>query len=396
MRSSTQESSSGDRGGLARRVATHAAAAGLGALLVWISLVRPEAASHRRGSSVGPDPLRAPPSAFPWSQPPGDWFAIPTFARFLNGVDIVLDPGHGGRSDRPNWKRGPTGLQEAEVNLKVALFLREFLVVAGAVVTMTRETDIYLHEDDGEDLSRRIAIANERGADLFLSVHHNAADSPTANYTTVFYHGGAETSLAGLDAARHLLGGLDDALRLEQRVGVALVSDFEIYPDKGFRVLREARVPAVLSEASFHSNPQEEERLRDPLYNRREAYGLFLGLARWAQAGLPRVQWAAPSSAASRSRGWTVRLDDGLSARGGIGSRGRNIREDSIVVRWGDRPASFRFDAQRREIDVDPPASRGADRLYVDFRNIFGQHVLHPWLPTATAPASPNRDSRRP
>ena len=61
-----------------------------------------------------------------------------------------------------------------------------------------------------------------------------------------------------------MLSGLNDALRLEQHLPCGVVSDYAIFPAKGFRVLREAYVPAVLSEASFHSNPEEEQRLRDP------------------------------------------------------------------------------------------------------------------------------------
>jgi N-acetylmuramoyl-L-alanine amidase len=365
---------------------THAAAAAAGAVLAGVLVwtlspgLRHERSRHRL------DPLSAPPSAYPWTELPEPAFPVPPYARFLKDRTIVLDPGHGGRSDRPNWKRGPTGLQEAEVNLSVARCLREFLAAAGANVVMTRDADVYLHVDDRTDLSMRIAIANEARADLFLSIHHNAADSPDANYTSVFYHGDVEDHPASVDAARNIVSGLDDALRLEQRLGVALVSDFEIYPREGFRVLREARVPAVLSEASFHSNPVEEQRLRDLLYNRREAYGLFLGLARWAQAGLPSVS-VAPQPASQRRGGELVlKLDDGLSSRGGLGSRSSNIRENTIEVRLGGSRLAHFYDAKKPELRVTlPPRAPRPGALYVDFANTFGQHVLHPWIELGTA-----------
>lgn len=329
------------------------------------------------------DPLRAAPGAFRWSEPPPPMFPIPPYAAHLAGAAIVLDPGHAGQVDKGgDWKRGPTGLREAEVNLRVAHFLREFLLAAGADVTMTREDDVERGLSDPEDLSQRIALANELRADLFLSIHHNGGP-PEANYTTVFYHGRPDHSPASLAAGRHLVTGLNDALRLEQHVGCALVSDYTIYRGEGFRVLREALVPAVLSEASFHSNALEEERLRDPLYNRREAYGLFLGLARWAQAGLPRVRLVERSGGA-RGAGdrLLIALDDGLARRGGLGAGERKILPDSLVVRLDGNPLRYEVDWGKNQLKAVLPkeANRKPARLYVDFTTVFGQHVLHPWI----------------
>ena len=59
--------------------------------------------------------------------------------KYLEGWIIVLDPGHGGRADAKGYKRGPTGVREAEMNLRVAKLLRSLLEDAGATVTLTRE-----------------------------------------------------------------------------------------------------------------------------------------------------------------------------------------------------------------------------------------------------------------
>jgi N-acetylmuramoyl-L-alanine amidase len=330
-------------------------------------------------SSARPlDPLRTPPQKYDWTRQPPPEFPIPPYARFLSGVLIVLDPGHVGQRDRPNWKRGPTGLREAEVNLRVAQYLREFLAAVGAKVQMTREVDRSLDVDDDEDLRQRAQVANAARADLLLSIHHNAGPAD-ANYTTLYYHKSADDSRASVCAARFLLTGLSEALRLEQHVDNALRSDYQQYPGKGFAVLREARVPAVLSESSFHSNPQQEERLRDPVYNRREAYGLFLGLARWAQAGLPRVTLVEPTDGRLvRGKPIVVRVDDGFAGRGGLKSV--TILEGSLRVRLNGEPADFEFDASPGVLRIKPPASllNKPARLHVDFENLFGQHVLHP------------------
>ena len=69
---------------------------------------------------------------------------IPPYARHLKGIKICLDAGHGGQGHIPDYKRGPTGLREAEINLKVALYLRDLLELAEATVVMTRVDDSML------------------------------------------------------------------------------------------------------------------------------------------------------------------------------------------------------------------------------------------------------------
>lgn len=327
-----------------------------------------------------PDPLRTPATAYRWAELPEPSFPLPPYAEYLKGVKIVLDPGHIGQRDPGgDWHRGPTGLREAEVNLHVAQFLREFLEQGGAAVVLTREKDESLDLPDKEDLRQRAEVANRARADLFLSIHHNAAARPEPNFTTLFYHESPEHSRAGICAARYLLEGLSEALRLPAHVPCPILNDRVRYAN-GLAVLREARVPAVLSEASFHSNPQEEQRLRDPVYNRREAYGLFLGIARWARAGLPRVSLAGISSG-RQGREVVVRLDDGLSARGGWGAERVRILPDSVVVRLDGGGVPVALHLPERDVRVWlPDGLQGKHTLLVDFENVFGQHVLHPLI----------------
>ena len=96
-----------------------------------------------------------------WRKLPQANFAIPPYARYLEGIKICLDPGHGGQAHLLNYKRGPTGLREAEVNLHVALYLREFLKEAGAIVFMTRTDDSFVSITD------RSKLANKNAVDFF-------------------------------------------------------------------------------------------------------------------------------------------------------------------------------------------------------------------------------------
>lgn len=360
-------------------IATHLAALLLGALLgvlVWMRREQPVRIVSLPGR---PSPLAAP-AEFSWTRLPDYDFPIPPYARFLKGVTIVLDPGHVGQRDPGgNWKRGPTGLREAEANLRVALFLREFLAAAGAEVTLTREEDRSLDLPDSEDLASRARVANDLQADAFISIHHNAAARPTANFTTLFYHTSDEHPAANRVLARHILTGLNDALRLETHDACPVKEDRVMYPKAGFGVLRDAHVPAVLTESSFHTNPEEEERLRDPVYNRREAYGLFLGLARWAQAGLPGWQFEAPDTQARNNSELLVKLDDGLSSRGAWGADRPHMVPETLVVRLGGQPVAYSFDANTLLLRIRQPARGLRGTLFIDFENILGQTVLHPW-----------------
>lgn len=327
------------------------------------------------------DPLTAAPADYDWTQLPPPAFPIPPQADYLRGFKIVLDPGHGGRKHKKGWKMGPTGLREAEVNLRVARYLREFLTAAGAEVTLTRDGDYYLDRDNSADLRQRAAIANEQRADLLLSIHHNGGPE-AANYTMVFYHGEPDDRPASQDAARHVLAGLDEALRLGRAIPRPLTSDHQIFADDGFAILRHADVPAVLTESSFHSNPEQEALLRDPVYNRREAYGLFRGLVNWARGGLPRVRLSDPADGVV-SPGQTIRveLDDGVTGRAGAPGV-PTIRVDSILLRLnGELIGAHITDDDALLIDLAPTLRRGVHTLWIDFETIYGHHVLHPELP---------------
>ncbi len=359
------------------------AGACLGALSVAWMLTGWLAAVPRSKPNPALDAARAAPDAWNWTDQPAAAFPVPPYARFLQDVRVMLDPGHVGQRDRGgNWKRGPTGLREAVVNLRVAQYLREFLLAAGADVRMTRDEDRSLDLPDREDLRARAELANDWPADLLLSIHHNGVDNPKPNYTSLFYHSSDGHSRASACAAQWMLSGLNDALRLEDNLECAVLDDRVLF-DRGLAVLRNARVPAVLSESSFHSNPDEEVRLRDPVYNRREAYGLFLGIARWAQAGLPRVRVVTPKDKRVRSGGRvTIALDDGLSARGGWGAERHKIDADSILVRVNDAITTYEMNWSKRQLTLTLPRrlSSGTCAIWVDFTNVFGQPVLHPRL----------------
>jgi N-acetylmuramoyl-L-alanine amidase len=347
----------------------------IGGRVVWVCLCAAFLASGCRKNHEAPAP-----APLPAKSP----FEAPPYAGYLKGMKICLDPGHGGEAHRKNYKRGPTGLREAEVNLRVAQFLREFLEAHGVKVFMTRREDVCLSEDDNEDQRLRTEVANENDCDLFLSIHHNANDAnPNANFSSVWYHDDPDHSPASLDVARCLAIALSDELRLPQQLGCPLMSDLLMFPRSGFGVLRRARVPAILCEGSFHSNPDEERRLRDPEYNRREAYAMFVALSRYAYGGIPRAKLAEPADgvvAESGTKDVKIELDDGIRSRKSWGWDRPLILRDSIVVQLGKKELPFSYDEQSNQIAVQLPRRLplGALQLQVQFENLFKHSNTRP------------------
>jgi N-acetylmuramoyl-L-alanine amidase len=307
-----------------------------------------------------------------WTELPKAQYTMPPFAQHLAKYTIALDPGHGGMSHLPGYKRGPTGKEESVMNLNVARFLREFLEKAGAKVVLTRVDDRFV------SLRARNVIASAAGCDFMISLHHNAADNPQTNYASVYYHLHPDYSPASMDLARNIYFGLVEALRLPQVANDGLLTDKLIYPD-GFGLLRTSKIPAVLLESSFYSNPAEEKRLTKLAYNRREAYGIFLGLARWTAGGIPSAKIAPPAEISRDKRPEIVyEIADGITERGGRGARQLLIYGQSASLKINGKIVAAQMDMRSRKLRFRPDSAltNGPHLLQVDVENLFKNHNL--------------------
>jgi N-acetylmuramoyl-L-alanine amidase len=183
----------------------------------------------------------------------------------LEGRVIFLDPGHGGTAETDDYRVGPTGEREEWVNLRVALLLREMLEARGARVHMSRTEDVAV------PLQERADSATAHGADVFLSIHHNATADPEVNFPIIYFHGNASENQASVALGRSVARKLREALFAGESP-LSVVSDHVIFPVAGAAVLRHSYgIPGVIGEASFFTHPPEEERLKAPAHNRREA-----------------------------------------------------------------------------------------------------------------------------
>lgn len=180
----------------------------------------------------------------------------------LSGKIIVLDPGHGGDNDGAVH----FGVREADVNLAVALKLRDKLTGAGAKVIMTRSSDCSVAPPGSGaagELQARCDVAPAYDADIFVSLHSNAHPKPETNGAISFYPAGRPN-----DLAKAIQTGL---------VGEVGMVNKGVRP-ANFYVLRNSDIPAALIEMGFLTNQAEAARLADEGYQNQLAEGIFKGL----------------------------------------------------------------------------------------------------------------------
>ena len=216
---------------------------------------------------------------------------------------IVIDPGYGGHD---TGTIGPTGIMEKNVVLDVGLRLAKLLErETGDEVILTRKDDTFI------PLEERTALANQKGADLFISIHANASPDRSARGLETYFLNFTSDPSALETAARenatsqesvHQLQDLvkkivltekiqeshDFATIVETRMHTGLANDGVRLHDRGvkkapFVVLIGANMPSILSEISFLTNPSDERLLKKPDYRQKVAEALFRGITQYAE-----------------------------------------------------------------------------------------------------------------
>ncbi|MDM7202934.1 MAG: N-acetylmuramoyl-L-alanine amidase, partial [Thermodesulfobacteriaceae bacterium] len=218
---------------------------------------------------------------------------------------IMIDPGHGGEDP---GAIGPNGLKEKDIVLKLARLVGSKLIqkLPGVEIHYTRTQDIFI------PLAKRPALANSLKADLFVSLHLNASPDPNAkgietyylNFTTdpesmrvaALENRANEKGLADLqDLVKAILANtkLNESRMLAEKVQRELVRNLSYYypdiVDRGvkyapFLVLVGTRMPAILVEADFITNPISAERLMQEDYLEKIAEGITKGIVNYVQS----------------------------------------------------------------------------------------------------------------
>ncbi len=298
---------------------------------------------------------------------PPDWkeafrrdSTIASYRDALKDVTIFIDPGHGGE-DRDGV--GPAeDVVEADVNLRVSLALRDYLKKAGANVMLSRE------EDKTVPLEARAQQANANNAEIFVSIHHNSAGNPLTNYTTTFYHarpGQPGYAPSSQDLARYIQRDLAYAMGNPGPLASfdGTMSDELIYPGKGFSVLRNTTMTSVLVECGFFTSTYEEQRLRLPEFNEIEAWGMFHGIGKYFQAGIPRLRYDSPLVFSAEDPKLEIHVSDRA-----------DILDESIRVYIDGEEQGFTFNRKTGKIEVSPSGtlSHGYHHLAAQVRNSNG------------------------
>ena len=194
----------------------------------------------------------------------------------LSGKTIAIDAGHGGVDGGAVSKQG---VIEKDLNLAIALYLRDYLQQAGAIVVMTREGDYDLATGDTrayskrktEDLKRRVAIIKESKPAAVISIHMNSIPSTKWSGAQTFFHP------ANHPDNRILATFIQDEIKrnLENTTRVAATVK-DVYVLKAIN-----NIPAALVEVGFLSNPGESQRLADAEYQRQVAASIYNGVLRY-------------------------------------------------------------------------------------------------------------------
>jgi N-acetylmuramoyl-L-alanine amidase len=290
-------------------------------------------AARTARSTVGTRPVAPAPSAYPDPiDPLAQWLrerapapvGASSTARPESGpsqgvdrvITIAIDPGHGGEDP---GAIGPGGTMEKEVVLAIARRLRDRLAAESTWrVLMTRDGDFFV------PLATRVRKAAAVSADLFISIHADAFTSPEARGSSVFVlseRGASSVGarwLANQENRADQIGGVNISgvnvrvtdrdvsgvlidlttaaqIRHSRRLGTAVLNELgRLGPvhkpsveQAAFAVLKAPDIPSLLVETAFISHPQEEEKLRDPLFQDQVAQALHAGIRHYFRAHPP-------------------------------------------------------------------------------------------------------------
>ncbi|MFC4778134.1 N-acetylmuramoyl-L-alanine amidase CwlD [Paenibacillus sp. GCM10023252] len=193
----------------------------------------------------------------------------------LSGQTIAIDAGHGGADGGAVSKQG---VVEKDLNLAIALQLRDYLQEAGAVVIMTREGDYDL-ADQGtrayskrktEDLLRRVEQIRESKPTLVLSIHMNSIPSPKwSGAQTFFYPNHPDNQRLAALIQDEMKRNLENTKRIAATANTVYL----------LKALEE--MPTALVEVGFLSNPGESQLLADANYQRQVAASVYQGILRF-------------------------------------------------------------------------------------------------------------------
>lgn len=185
---------------------------------------------------------------------------------------VVIDAGHGGSDP---GKVGINGALEKDINLEIALSVRDFLEEEDVRVIMTRETAEGLYDKNAsnkkvDDMKKRIVIMEKEKPDAVISIHQNSYHEESVSGPQVFYYNG---SVEGKKMA--------DIMQAQLIQGMKPEKERVAKENSSYYLLKKTSAPIVIVECGFLSNSREAEYLCTPLYREKMAWNIHLAVLRY-------------------------------------------------------------------------------------------------------------------
>ena len=185
---------------------------------------------------------------------------------------VVIDAGHGADD---GGKVGINGAVEKDINLIIALRVKELLDAQGVDVVMTRENDAGLYPRTGDnrkirDMQKRVELINKERPALTVSIHQNSYTEESISGAQTFYMTGSEE---GKRAAEILQEQMITTLEPEK--------ERQAKENGSYYMLKHVDGPIVIAECGFLSNAKEAELLCDEEYQEKVAWAIHLGILRY-------------------------------------------------------------------------------------------------------------------
>ena len=195
---------------------------------------------------------------------------------------VIVDPGHENDGGDPGTSATHNGIRyiESNLNLQIAVKLKAELESRGMEVYMTRyEGSGLISQDSTESLKKRVALANEKNADFFVSIHHNSFTNTSANGFEVYYSTGTPANLTSIARSAITEDGRDltlerslystrsvtEKVKVSKAVATEITNEasskLNMYnrgaKDSNFYVCKNTNMPSILVENGFLTNPTE-------------------------------------------------------------------------------------------------------------------------------------------
>lgn len=188
-------------------------------------------------------------------------------------VCVVLDPGHGGADP---GKVGHNDILEKDINLQIAMRIRDYLEANDIRVLMTREEDTMLQGGSSsethkmQDMKGRVKMIEEAGAQVVVSIHQNSYPEESVHGAQVFYYKGSTEGGRLAEILQTTLKKLADPDNTRQSKA-----------DNSYYLLKKISVPTVIVECGFLTNPGEAGKLTTAEYQDRIAWAIHMGILQY-------------------------------------------------------------------------------------------------------------------